>query len=107
MVQRAVLFGRFFVVAALAAGAPTHAHAAGDAQTGAVTASRWCSACHLIGPGETGATTQGPPSFQTVARLRTDDQLKGFLANPHPPMPPLELSRADIDNLIAYIATMR
>jgi hypothetical protein len=50
---------------------------------------------------------QGPPAFQTIARARAPDSLRAFLARPHPPMPPIDLSRADIDNLVAYIETQR
>jgi len=33
--------------------------------------------------------------------------LAAFLANPHPPMPNLSLSRRDIQDLLAYIATLK
>jgi len=37
----------------------------------------------------------------------TADQLRTFLSHPHPPMPDLSLTRAEIDDLIEYIATLR
>jgi len=37
----------------------------------------------------------------------TADQLRTFLSHPHAPMPDLGLTRAEIDDLIEYIATLR
>ena len=35
------------------------------------------------------------------------DQLRAFLSHPHGAMPDLALTRAEIDNLIGYIETLR
>jgi hypothetical protein len=37
----------------------------------------------------------------------TPDQLRAFLSHPHGSMPDLALSRAEIDDLIGYIETLR
>jgi len=37
----------------------------------------------------------------------TDDQLGAFLSHPHGAMPDLALTRAEIDDLIGYIKTLR
>jgi cytochrome c len=37
----------------------------------------------------------------------TADQLRAFLSHPHGAMPDLALTRAEIDDLIGYIATLR
>jgi cytochrome c len=50
---------------------------------------------------------QGPPSFATIARSRSADQLRAFLSHPHGAMPDLSLTRAEIDNLVGYIETLR
>lgn len=83
------------------------ATAAGDAATGADVALRWCTACHLIRPLASGPVLQGPPTFQEMARERSLDRLRAFLASPHAPMPPIDLSARDIDNLLAYIEAQR
>lgn len=81
------------------------AGAAGDPAQGRASAQRWCSSCHAVGaPGSGGDTA---PPFSAVARIRSDEYLRGFLTRPHPPMPPLELSRQDIDDIVAHIATLR
>ncbi|MBI3513376.1 MAG: c-type cytochrome [Proteobacteria bacterium] len=85
------------------------AGAAGDPGAGAEVARTWCASCHLVDEAATGPTTQGPPTFRSVARrqTKTPDELRGFLTAPHAPMPSLGLSRVQIDNLIAYIESLR
>jgi mono/diheme cytochrome c family protein len=85
------------------------ASAAGDPGAGAEVARTWCASCHLVGDAAAGSTTQGPPSFRALARgqTRTPDELRTFLTNPHPPMPDLSLSRVQIENLVAYIESLR
>lgn len=76
-----------------------------DANAGRIRAERWCSSCHAVG---TRGSDMVPP-LDTVANLpgRNDTWFRAFLRNPHPPMPPLELSSADIDDLVAYLMTLR
>jgi cytochrome c len=79
-----------------------------DAANGAQIAQQWCAHCHVTGGNPGRAVPQGPPSFQTVARSgMTADQLRAFLSHPHGAMPDLALTRAEIDDLISYIATLR
>jgi mono/diheme cytochrome c family protein len=81
---------------------------AADAARGAQLAQQWCASCHVL-PGNPGQTAlQGPPSFRDIARgNKTPDQLRIFLIKPHGSMPQLNLSRAEIDDLLAYIETLR
>ena len=86
------------------AGCPAHA----DAVKGAQIAQQWCASCHLIGGKPAGPVPQGPPSFQMVAHSgMSADQLRAFLSRPHGAMPNLSLTRAEIDDLISYIETLR
>jgi mono/diheme cytochrome c family protein len=86
--------------------APRSAYA--DTAKGAQIARQWCANCHLIGGNSTGPVPQGPPSFQTVAHSGiAADQLRAFLSHPHGAMPNLALTRAEIDDLISYIETLR
>jgi cytochrome c len=91
------------MLAAIAA--PT---ARADLARGTQLAHQWCANCHVIGGNPAGAVPQGPPSFQAVARSgMTADQLRAFLSHPHGAMPDLSLTRAEIDDLIGYIETLR
>jgi mono/diheme cytochrome c family protein len=93
------------VLAALAS-IPVAAHA--DAAAGERLARQWCVNCHVVESGQmAGTVPQGPPSFATIAGHLDAGQLRTFLARPHAPMPDLALSRAEIDDLVAYIGTLR
>jgi mono/diheme cytochrome c family protein len=90
----------------LASLAPIAAHA--DAATGERLARQWCVNCHVIdGSGPATATPQGPPTFRIIAGHLDRDQMRTFLSHPHGAMPDLALTRAEIEDLIAYIATLR
>jgi cytochrome c len=79
-----------------------------DPARGMALADRWCAACHVVGAGRGESVPQGPPTFRQVARSGlTADQLRAFLSHPHGAMPDLSLTRAEIDDLIGYIATLR
>jgi mono/diheme cytochrome c family protein len=89
-------------------GCLTTSSALADANNGAQIAQQWCASCHVIGGNPAGPVPQGPPSFQMVARSgMTADQLRAFLSHPHGAMPNLALTRAEIDDLIGYIDTLR
>jgi len=81
---------------------------ADDVAHGAQLAQQWCMGCHVL-PDHPGQTAlQGPPSFREIARGgKTPDQIRVFLLQPHGAMPPLTLSRAEIDDLLGYMATLR
>jgi cytochrome c len=79
-----------------------------DVARGGQLAQQWCANCHVIGNNPSGAVPQGPPSFSAIARSgMTADQLRAFLSHPHGAMPDLSLTRAEIDDLIGYIETLR
>ena len=76
-----------------------------SSEAGAEIAARWCAACHVISP--SGAGTDAAPSFVAIAHNRSADELKTFLAKPHAkPMRGFDLSNREIDDVIAYIATL-
>lgn len=82
------------------------ARAAGDPVEGRRIAGQWCSSCHVIGPEGRGA--DGAPPFMALANnpAKTETYLKGWISNPHPPMPNLNLSRRTIDDLVSYIRSL-
>ena len=86
--------------------APSAAHA--DAASGARMALQWCVHCHAVNGGRPSATIpQGPPAFGTIAGRMNPDQLRAFLTRPHGGMPDLALTRAEINDVIDYIGTLR
>jgi mono/diheme cytochrome c family protein len=100
-----IVVSSWVALTALLVGPP--AQATGDPALGGALAQRWCAECHVTRANAAGPVPQGPPTFADMARKRTPDALRSFLTKPHEPMPALELSRADIDNLIAYIEAQR
>ncbi|WP_395665028.1 c-type cytochrome [Methylocella sp.] len=75
----------------------------GDAARGETIARRWCASCHVVAPGQSPAS-DGAPSFMSVAaKVVSPDALKAFLADPHPKMPDMSLTRDEIADLAAYI----
>lgn len=75
---------------------------AGDAAVGANLTQRWCSGCHVIGNASNGQDTAPslPPNGQDQKWVRA------WLADPHPPMPDLHLSREEIDDIVAYLSSL-
>lgn len=79
--------------------------AAGDAARGAQLARQWCANCHIIGePAAPRTVQQGPPAFASIGM--TPDQMRAFLTHPHGAMPDFALTRAEIEDVIAYIEAL-
>ena len=91
----------------LVLGAATQHSTRADSTKGSQLAQQWCASCHVTGGSPAGTLQQGPPSFPTIARARTAEQLRAFLSHPHGAMPDLSLTRAEIDDLVGYIETLR
>ncbi|MFO1060091.1 MAG: c-type cytochrome [Dongiaceae bacterium] len=87
--------------------APVAARAQGDAANGHVLARHWCTSCHVVEAGGPGSDTA--PSFAAIAAdpKMTPERIRGFLAKPHPPMPNPPLANSEIDDLAAYILSLR
>jgi mono/diheme cytochrome c family protein len=95
------------VLVSLVLGAVTAPPTRADVAKGSQLAQQWCANCHVTGGSRTSNVQEGPPSFRTIAGSRTADQLRAFLSHPHGAMPDLSLTRAEIDDLIGYIETIR
>jgi mono/diheme cytochrome c family protein len=80
---------------------------AADMDHGRRIAEHWCASCHLVSPEQARANAD-VPSFAAIARKYSDSAaLAAFLANPHPPMPDLSLSKPEIADLVAYIRAQK
>lgn len=105
-----LLFGfTTFVALALASVAPASAQDAGDADAGRKIAQTWCINCHVVAPGQTRGSSNGAPPFTAIAaeQAMTPMALSAFLQTPHHRMPDLQLSREQIDDVSAYIFSLR
>jgi mono/diheme cytochrome c family protein len=93
-----ILFAGFWASSASAASSPEAGHR---------LAQQWCSSCHQVDA--SGSIQDFVPAFVTLAN-RPDSSLawvRHWLTDPHPPMAGLNLSRAQIDDVIAYLQTLQ
>ncbi len=80
---------------------------AADAIQGERLARAWCTDCHQVSAGS--AATDAAPPFPALAAKAADDPaaLRRWLADPHPPMPNLNLGTREIEDLIAYLRSLK
>lgn len=68
-----------------------------------------CASCHLL-PGTTSGTAPaGPPTFRAIANKpgQTGEHITNILIAPHAPMPDLQLTREEIQDITAYLEELR
>jgi cytochrome c len=80
--------------------------AQGDVETGRQHVLNWCTGCHVVDQDGHGADV-GPalPALLADGR-RTSDEIRGWLADPHPPMPKLDLTRQEIEDIVSYLESL-
>ena len=98
------------VVLGLSAGASVaHGASLGDGPAGHELAEKICADCHIIAPGGKPRRLVGAPDFPVLAldpRV-SDFRIRAFLRTPHQIMPNFVLSDEDLDDLIAYILSLK
>jgi mono/diheme cytochrome c family protein len=101
LIQGAALIFMFVVAQ------PQNARAA-DAANGERIASRWCHSCHLATGRQQNGSDLAPP-FSSIANdaTLTPEGLRAALSGRHPRMPDFSLAREQIDDLSAYLRTLR
>ena len=97
------------LIALLAAGP---AWAAGDTTVTAAgqrLAQQWCAECHVVTGLEAPPAIDDVPTFRTVANdpSVTELSLRAFLKTPHPPMPNFILTPEQMDEIVAYILSLK
>lgn len=78
----------------------------GNAQAGKKIFAANCSACH----GATGAEGGVGPSLKNELQRKDMAHIVAWIKNPQPPMPklyPSPLSATDVNNVAAYVATVK
>lgn len=81
----------------------------GDPALGLRYAQQSCASCHAVGAGETASPNLDAPAFDTVANTpgMTQIALNVWLNTPHSSMPNLIVDPDRIDDLSAYLATLK
>ena len=99
---------RLILAILLSVGCGSAGRAAGIAERGAALAQGWCSQCHAIAPGHPSPDAKAPTFPAIAAELTaTDYALHVFLRTPHATMPNFRITAVDIDDLVAYITSMK
>ncbi|MBP2312709.1 c-type cytochrome [Azospirillum soli] len=77
-----------------------------DPVAGRRLANRWCTSCHVVDSGKGG--TDAVPTLASIARdpNRGPNWVRQWLTSPHPPMPDLNLSRNEIEDVVAYLQSL-
>jgi len=85
------------------------AQESGDAVKGLAYAQRTCSGCHAIAASDTNSSIPAAPPFVTVANTRGmgATALAVWFRTPHPTMPNLIIEGEDMDDVIAYILSLK
>lgn len=86
--------------------AATPALAAGDPEAGRLLTERYCTGCHAS-PNSTTAT-DAAPTFMAVAQRNRENRtwVRAWLTAPHSAMRGLDLSRRQIDDVVAYLNSL-
>ncbi len=87
---------------------PSHAQATDQAKAGRVLAETLCVTCHRVGANDRDIS-RIPPDFGAVADMpsMTEVSLRVFLRTPHGEMPRYQFSPSEMDDLIAYLQSLR
>jgi mono/diheme cytochrome c family protein len=93
---------------ALSAGSAA-AQQTGDTQEGAKLATTWCSNCHRVDAGGAAQVGDAAPAWAEVANRSstTSLSLHAFLMSPHGRMPDFKLTRGQIDDVTAYVLSLK
>ena len=78
------------------------------ASRGEGLAQQWCSQCHAVSPGQQSPNPKAP-TFSAIAAepSATDYSLRVFLRTTHATMPNFKIDPDDIDDLVAYIRSLK
>ncbi|MFC3230817.1 c-type cytochrome [Marinibaculum pumilum] len=106
-VLSAAVFAAGVLLGAASAPAAAQQLQPGDSDIGRGIAMRWCAACHVVRGAQASGGDVGPTFDQIAGKGQGLDWLDAFLADPHPPMPDMSLTRQEIRDLRAYIESLR
>jgi len=111
-----VTIGRMPACALLLAAVMSCCGWSAEAQTAAAVArgrelaERACGGCHAVNGGS-GTVVQGTdvPSFGAIAGRpnQTAERLKAFIMTPHRPMPGIPLTLAEVEDIVAYLQSLK
>lgn len=101
--------GGMALMAVLAMAGSAAAQSEGDSDAGRRIAENWCRNCHVVGNTGPGSANDAAPTFSSIARMpsTTAMSLRAFLLTPHVNMPDFQFARGEMDDVIAYLLSLR
>jgi mono/diheme cytochrome c family protein len=80
-----------------------------SAEQGHLLAQRLCAGCHLTEGGSANGLPAGVPSLRAIANRagQSSERIAQALIQPHAPMPDMQITRREIDDILAYLQTLR
>jgi mono/diheme cytochrome c family protein len=102
------VFGLIVTAGAWLSATPALATETGPIAAGRSIAQTWCVNCHVVTATQTTGSDQAPtwPGIASRPGI-TAETLRSFLEKPHGKMPDFKLSGQDIDNVVAYILSLK
>lgn len=88
--------------------ASANAALAGDAVLGREVAQKLCVNCHIVEDRRPENVNPDVPSFIAIAEKpgQSEDAIHAFLIDPHYPMPNIQLTSLEVDNIASYIMSL-
>ncbi|MEJ2120465.1 MAG: cytochrome c [Alphaproteobacteria bacterium] len=88
---------------------PARAADADQVKRGGALAKTWCSGCHVTGAKSQRSAADIAPTFADIANNKaiSDARIRGVLNRPHGRMPTDALTARQIDDVVAYILSLR
>jgi len=93
----------------IAAQPPARAADADQVKRGSALVKTWCASCHVTGAGAQRSAADIAPPFAALANDKSisDARIRGVLARPHGRMPTDALTASQINDVAAYIISLR
>jgi len=81
----------------------------GNPQRGHELSARLCANCHAVARNAPGPVLGDVPGFPAIANRQnsTPEQIAGRIIIPHPAMPGVSLTAAEIKDIVAYIVSLQ
>ena len=97
------------VMAVVCVSGTAQAQVIGDVDKGKAFAERTCAECHAVHAGPGASPKATATTFVNIANVpgMTATALAVFFRTPHPTMPNLVVTGEDMDNVIAYILSLK
>ncbi len=104
-------FGAVFIalLASVTNGLIAEACAEGSVREGAQLIQKLCATCHVTADTSSASVPTGPPTLRGIANRfdQSAERITGVLIQPHAPMPEVQLTRLEIEHIIAYLQSLR